>query len=299
MSPEDVSTFKGRVVGKEESRVRITMTNDWISGYVKTEEGRFFIEPLTDYDREADQAKHVLYHLRDTEFNYDLGHDYIRAPDTVSSSMMTDFHMVTHKYPTTLTADVILDCDEEFYDQGTSNWQSRQLAVANNAEANFNSQVDIQFDVVQQSCDTTNSELSSTNASDLLDDLGDRWSSSQTSRHLVHLLTGKQLTGATIGIAWQPGIHDPENFGYGLSQMVSDGGYSASSFQKEILVSHEIGHNFDGDHGDAADYCDPGTCTTIMWPTTGSSSTDIFSDGTGNPALNNEERVRDEAEDNL
>ncbi|MCK5292743.1 MAG: hypothetical protein KAR39_12105 [Thermoplasmata archaeon] len=65
--------------------------------------------------------------------------------------------------------------------------------------------------------------------------------------HVAHLLTGKNLNGGTIGIAWRPGH-------WSLSQQVSEGwwtSYHATAYQRVILESHEIGHNYNAIHGSA------------------------------------------------
>ncbi len=73
-----------------------------------------------------------------------------------------------------------------------------------------------------------------------------------------------------IGRAIQPGLHDPSEAAYGVTQHVSEGGptYYATLYGKTIIVAHEIGHNFNGRHEDAAKqlYVPPDYHYTVLWP---------------------------------
>jgi len=315
---EDFQTYEGTVAGEDKSEVRLTITQDWISGSVKTADQWFYVEPLQNFDSQANKLIHIAYRPADTDFVLDLSDDVAEPNDETSNvhdatytSGSAKIYYVTHKYPTTETAQVILDCDEEFYDISPSTWQSRQMAILNDAESNYNSQIDVQFTVVEQACDTTNSDLTSTDSDTLLNQLEDRWDGDSTSRDFAFLFTGKDISrsgsSTNIGLANLHGIHNPTTLGYGLAQMVSQTGYSASSYQKEILTSHEIGHIFNAVHGEAISWCATwvfGNCVewnySVMYdPFQGDDMTDLFSDGTNGANFDNEERIRTEADDHL
>ena len=100
-----------------------------------------------------------------------------------------------------------------------------------------------------------------TNSDDLLDELRDEWEDNfpQLEWDLVHLMTGKDLDGTTIGLAWvgqvcdRSGLFDPSG-GYGLSQ----GRFSTVMASRVALVAHELGHNWDAGH------CNSDPACTIM-----------------------------------
>lgn len=64
-------------------------------------------------------------------------------------------------------------------------------------------------------------------------------------RDTVHLFTGKDLNGGTIGIAWLGTVCSP--FGAGLSQSR----YSSRLPNRADLTAHELGHNWDANHCDS------------------------------------------------
>ena len=69
-------------------------------------------------------------------------------------------------------------------------------------------------------------------------------------RDIVHMWTGKDFDGFTIGIAWGSGFDCPtQGFGYGISQNFPQ------VPQKFGLTAHEIGHNFGAGHTN-----DPSSC---------------------------------------
>lgn len=266
---------------------------------------RFYIEPLKNYKPTSDKLAHFAYKTTDTKFSLDLSDDAITPPPNQNGIHLNSLYQndnmgriwfVTHKYPTTLTAQIILDCDKEFYNINPSTWLSRQLSVINDASADYNSQIDIQFSVVQQACDASNAQLTSTTASTLLTQLKNRWSPNPANRDLVHLFTGKDVRDAAgngpLGLAYQHGVHTPTTTGYGLTQHVTQSGYSASAYQKEVLVAHETGHGFSATHEAAMTV---NGRYSIMWPTfQGDLMMDIFSDGSQGATKNNEATIRNE-----
>ncbi len=109
---------------------------------------------------------------------------------------------------------------------------------------------------------------------------------------IAHLWTGKNLQGGTIGIANQIGGR------YALSQQVNEPGsyYDAGSYDRMLLIAHEIGHDYDAIHPNARQHscwwewfwqwCD----YSIMWATWQRYMLDDFSDA--NTALIQNERPK-------
>ncbi len=103
----------------------------------------------------------------------------------------------------------------------------------------------------------------------LLTELGN-WRQStpaQSSRGLSHLMTGRDLEGTTVGIAYLDALCR-SRFGAGLSQATGLGTTTHS-----LVIAHEIGHNFGAVHdGEAGSACEAAPQTFLMAPRVNGSS---------------------------
>lgn len=324
--PEQVNTYKGKIIGQDFSDLRITISRDSISGFIKTEnDDKFYIEPLRNFKPDANRLDHVVYTAKDIKDYFELGDDFtldqeIVPIESVSKSYITllsesageqpPIHFLTHKYTPVITIKLALDCDKEFYNLGTTTWQSRQLSVINDASSTYNSQLDVPFSVVAQTCDMTNSKLISSDRTGLMTQLKDRWITtplpSPNLKHSVHLYTGKNMVdGATpnIGYGNLGGMYiSPTNNAFSYVQQISESGYSATAYAKEVMTSHEIGHTMGAPHQNAHKICVLGSpCLqwkhTVMWEyyMGDGAMMDIFSDGTVSASQNNEQTIRNNA----
>jgi len=130
---------------------------------------------------------------------------------------------------------------------------------------------------------------STSNSSSLLCQFRNEWNANvTTTRDVAHLMTGRNLDGTTIGVAWVgvvcnvqgfsstiPGCGNTANLAYGLSQTF----FSTNIVSRTGLTAHELGHNWNCCH------CNQSTCTGgsadadcgIMWSSAGTQqSTLVF-----------------------
>jgi hypothetical protein len=86
---------------------------------------------------------------------------------------------------------------------------------------------------------------------------------------VAHLMTGRNLDGMTVGIAFTNALCSP-NFGVSLSM----GGSEISSTSAVLVAAHEIGHNFGAPHDtEAGSACQSAPAGFLMAPQLNGSST--------------------------
>lgn len=300
----EVSTYKGKMLGVPKSSVRMTITDEWISGYVITEEGWFFIEPLSRYDKRAGKTKHFTYNTRDVESRINFENDTIDASQNTETKASSSSNSITSvggsgtflasisKY-----ADIYMTSDAEFYNINPSDWAARQTSVLNYADDPYISQTGIGFRVGLQHTytSTSNQAYTSTDSIILLSQIRDRWYGSGGARDLVFALIGKDLNNCIVGRAEQNSLGEANTyFHYGLGQMVWDPcSLSISTdFEKAWVTAHEMGHIFNANH----EYAECDWWSTTIMGTCGALTRNFeFSDGVPNPSLNNKRRIIDKS----
>jgi hypothetical protein len=256
--------YKGGVLQDAEGKVRLTFSGDWVSGYVYADSAWHFIEPLAWHDETAARSTHVLHEVKDAGRIEGIASASDRS--SASESQL-------------LTVDIIPYGDVEFYNMGPSDWFARMSAVINDVEGIFVDAVGVQFNIVVGiiwSSQLPDYPLTSTSSSTLLGQL--RTYSLENydhSRHIIHLLTGKDLdgTGLENGYSYPNGLGWCQ--GYSLAQQADEDVYGASVFEKAIVSANAIGSALDARRSDAIDnawcWCggNPGfICRTIMWNAT-------------------------------
>lgn len=92
---------------------------------------------------------------------------------------------------------------------------------------------------------------SSTSANTLLDEFRSHWNSEETgvTRDIAHLMTGRDLDGSTIGLAFTGVVCTNASFG------ISQSRYTTNVVNRVALTSHEVGHNWSSPHCDAESDC--------------------------------------------
>lgn len=181
------------------------------------------------------------------------------------------------------TLDLLLDADAEYVDEHGDEWDDHQLRVVHLLDAILEHNLGTNVSVTEQHGwqDPSSQPLQSYElcaSSDLLSEFRAHWEGARPTtdapRDAAHLFTGKNTVGTTIGCAFVQELDT--SYAYGVSE-VRDGastyGRMAEIYQDTILVAHEIGHNYGGEHGRALP--GPGTppsslyCygATLMYPT--------------------------------
>lgn len=154
--------------------------------------------------------------------------------------------------------------DPELYARHGSSTNAYIAGIINTAEALYERQLGIRFQIVKQHVytDSTTSPLTSTNPDALLrafasnsenpSILGSDASTFDQDVDVKHLFSGKDLDGVTVGIAYVGAVCSSPTYAYGLTQATSLAG-------SPYYFAHEIGHNLGARH-------DTQNVTSLMSP---------------------------------
>jgi hypothetical protein len=156
--------------------------------------------------------------------------------------------------------------DYEFSQLGFSGGLTPEQAIAarmNIVDGIFATQVDLRILVTSVTVFRSPDDpfTSTTTPNSLLDELGS-WrqaTPAQIARGLTHLMTGRDLDGTTVGVAYI-GAPCRTRFGASLSQALS-----LSSTTATLVAAHELGHNFGALHdGESGSGCEATPPTFLM-----------------------------------
>jgi hypothetical protein len=126
----------------------------------------------------------------------------------------------------------------------------------------FSSQIGVKISLAPSKLFTTsNDPFTKTKASDLLTELRTYrgGSASQLALGLSHLMTGRDLDGDTVGIAYIGSVCDGSN-----ASSLSEG--RRTTTQSALIAAHEIGHNFGAPHDGESGACASTPQTFLMAP---------------------------------
>lgn len=299
-------TYEGTVLDNNKtSEVRLTITDTTVEGYVKINSAWWFIEPLKKFRLKAESNDFIAYKTSDLKFKLDLYDDLI--PEHITDGKVFD----PPQEKQLIGINFAIDAEYLWQAEWTSlSAYQQNLSLLNVVNGVYKSEVGCEF--VLKNLVVDQDTLTSTDGSTLLNQLentvnntslGDLGLFSQRvlkKSEVVHLTSGKNLNGKLLGIARFPGV-------YGLSQQQLIwvggggglfGGAPNLAYMNLLIMAHEVGHNFNGDHDEATKRCVwkiikcLDNVRTIMWPTIYDDNEAIFSDGSRDDSKNNQLRIK-------
>ncbi|MCK4873034.1 MAG: hypothetical protein KAS72_09945 [Phycisphaerales bacterium] len=244
------STYRGHVLGVGGSRAAASLVDGQLSALIDMADGRlWFVQPLTDAVPGADPADHVVYDKDDSiPGDWTCGNDMLLPP-------VHDHDDGGDGYGTrgggTQIAEIAFDADYEYYQLNGSSVSATETDienVLNDIDLIYDRDVDITYTLTTIIVRSSPSDpYTSSDAGTLLNQFRTEWNSNQggVQRDLAHLMTGRELNGSVIGVAWV-GVVCNLNYAYGLSQSR----FTTNFNYRVTLTSHEMGHNWDADHCD-------------------------------------------------
>ncbi|HJH28256.1 MAG TPA: hypothetical protein C5S51_00950 [Methanosarcinaceae archaeon] len=245
-----VYTYYGTVVGYPESKVRFTVSDDAILGWIEVDDVKYIVSQSGSVKiNEETKVLHTVYRNIDKEIAgipvgaddvVEVPHDEYLIDNIVSSTS-------TMTILSTTTVDLLAVYDTEFSNEFASPGTEIYNMIADVNDAYGVSDISVNLDIDYYYYD---SDLSSTSSSNLLYEFKNENSALRNSQNcdLAFLFSGKEFSDVPIGRAFQYTGSSTE--GYAIGQMVNAPGYvyDGTFDERCILIAHEIGHNFGARH---------------------------------------------------
>lgn len=266
--------FKGALRNLPGSWVRLTATDGVYSGAIWDGSELYAIEPREVLDEALVTALpgapggSAIYRLSDTRGGALQGVCALdaSAQPAVSSPLAKYRSLVQELQATGLAAareiEVSMIADFEYTSQLGLPVTGRMINHVNVVDGIFSEQVGVAIvptDFITFASDTD--PFTSSNPSTLLDQVATYRQNTPAvrSRGLAHLLTGRQLNGNVIGVAFL-GSLCVERQGVSLSE-------SSSFIDTPLIMAHELGHNFGAPHdGEPDSACESTPPSFLMGP---------------------------------
>ena len=253
-----VQTYRGSLDGIESSVVAASLHNG-VNAIVRID-GAFpldyTIQPLAEIFDGAPADAHVVYSSRQVVDQHGHCGGAVLHPDM--GGMLGDMEAQTAPQGSSRVrkvCQIAFDADFEFYQKNSSsipNTTADIENVMNGVRTTYERDCDVTFTITTIIVRSTSSDpYTSTNPETLLNQFRSHWQGSQggITRDIAHLMTGKNIDGGVIGIAWLSAVCTSN--GYGLSESR----FTTSSNSRLALTAHEIGHNFSANHCDGNGDC--------------------------------------------
>jgi metallopeptidase family M12-like protein len=284
------NTFRGRVVEMPGSDLAASINANGLTATILLNdelESGWFIEPLNEVVDGAPSDVYVVY-------------DGAASRETASvcgGALIPDNPVVgigAQQGGTQrglLTAEMAYDADFQFYQQNgssTTNTTNDINNIQNAVNVIYERDTGVTFVITQIIIRTSSGSnpYTTNDPGGLLDQFRSQWLNNHggVQRDLAHLMTGRNLNGGVIGVAWLSGVCT--SFGYGLSQSRFTGNFN----MRVALTAHEVGHNFSAGHcsgGGCFIMCASiNGCSGIGLPNFGTSSSNSISNyAAGRPCL--------------
>jgi hypothetical protein len=314
----DLQLYKGHLRGQPDSWVRLGIINGKFYGMIWTPEEIYNFQPRSDLDPDGSSAETVAYRGSDVDPALrepvscgvtEAQAEHMGVPSELVAQRTADGGSA--QGTPLMEAAVVLVADYEYYSEAAHGTESdadlRYLLSL--VDAIYEREVNISLSVANTIIfDNTNDPFSSTlTPGTLLDEVSNFRGVAKYCKNagtvvsctsdagcgsngpcvtnlaynsdLTHLVTNRDLTGGTIGIAWIGAVCS-SGYGSGLSQ-----DYSTSTFTMSLLLAHEMGHNFSAQHDASSNPCGDPAPRYIMQPCLSSAVIDQFSTASKNQII--------------
>ena len=248
-------TYSGYLLDDPESSIRMSIAHDKYFGYIQTGESKYYIEPADNFTK-TKSAIHVLYQEKDVKNKENSTCAASQTQRRKSNMQIKESPSLKSSGCRTYELAIALDNSYVQNHNGTNGAIAQSTAVMNMVAGDYEQAFseEIRFEIVEHwvsTCSNCDPWTSSADAGQLLDSFTEWGPAGFNSIHDIgQLWTGKDIffrdtNGnpffSTVGLAWIDVVC--RSFRYHILE-----DFSSSLSQLRVLTSHEIGHNFNGDH---------------------------------------------------
>jgi Metallo-peptidase family M12B Reprolysin-like/Domain of unknown function DUF11 len=270
--------LEGTVEGVPGSWVRITRSSSGWRGMFYDGQELYAIEAAQDLAGSTDEALNasgsapVIYRLADAVLppEDNLSCEIVQPeadPPTAASAFQSISHEL-HIQAAQLSAmkqvrvGVVGDFEFSTLPSIGASPEDTIISRMNIVDGIFSTQLGVKISLAPSTIFTSpNDPFTKSKASDLLTELRSyrRNSSTQSALGLTHLMTGRDLDGNTVGIAYIGSVCQGSS-----ASSLSEG--RRNSTLSALIVAHEIGHNFNAPHDGESGACSSTPQTFLMAP---------------------------------
>ncbi|MEM6261583.1 MAG: M12 family metallo-peptidase [Bacteroidota bacterium] len=282
----EVNTYKGWVKTREGGEVRLTISGDFVYGYLESGDDTYYIEPAAPFVGTPSRNQYIIYNAAD-----------VVEPTHATCGVNTASHHRTHGSDPhasgitplasggCLETELAIAADYSMYNKhgGLNGVVDYMLGVMNNVEGDYTGGAfsdDIEFKVVEivvSACDSCDFLTSSTDASTLLSGFY-AWGATggfENTFDLAQFWSNRDFDGSTIGLAYVGQVCN--TFRYHILQ-----DFSTNADLTRVLTTHEIGHNFNASHASTTGYImSASVSNTSSWEAGSVTSIDAYAEGVG------------------
>jgi PKD repeat protein len=231
-------------------RVRLTMDENFIHGFVEENGERYYIEPLWYHDRTAEPDLFLVYPSSAVIYDPTVTCMELAANESmpnVEERLKKELEEAP-EFMACYELEMAIASDNSMFNKygSVSGVEAHNIAVLNDVQGNYTGSFnhDINLVIVTQFVVTGSDPwTSSTNASTLLSSFT-TWGNSGgfgVPFDNGELWTNRNFDGSTIGIAWLGGICNSNKY-----HCLQD--FSTNADFLRVLTAHELGHNFNASH---------------------------------------------------
>lgn len=244
-----LTTYRGRVVEIPGSVVAASIEESMTARvlFSNNPEDGWLVEPLSSAVEGAPDDVYVVYHASEAQAS-DVG-----CGGDLLHEEFEDLHPVARSVNSTrsvpLVAEIAYEADYAFFQLNNSS-EAETIAdiesVQNGINAIYERDCGVTF-VISEIIVRTSAAAdpyTSTDPATLLGQFRSEWRTNYTGveRDTAHLMTGRDLNGSVVGIAWTSSLCG--SYSYGVSQSR----YTTNFNSRVAVTSHELGHVFSAQH---------------------------------------------------